>query len=192
MGNISLRLGAAIIGVFLTTALVAGGAYAFGGWAKFRGNNELKTAIEKNDYAALGENPKITQDQFNKMVEAANLMKEGKNDEAKKLMQDAGLGSMGLGMGREMMGHGMRGMKFDPAKQEAVTKALDANDYDAWLAAVGADSPLAQKINKDNFSRYVEAYNHMKQAKVIMEELGLDQGMGMSMGMGRPGMGWFK
>jgi hypothetical protein len=209
MTNITLRLGAAILGVFLPTAVVAGGAYAFGDRMKFRSDNTLKTAIEKNDYGALGQNPTITEDQFKKLVEAYGLAKQGKYQDAQKLLGDAGLnnvfpGIMGRGGMKKLMEHGTStpAMKFDRAKTNAVKAALDAGDYDAWLKAVGANSPIAQKINKDNFSRYVEAYNHVKQAQLIVNELGLTPSKGMGVGwpdmmMGpfgwfRTGMGWLK
>ncbi len=170
--------------------------------------NKLKTAVENNDYSSLGDNPSVTEDQFNTLVQAYGLAQDGKYQDAKTLLDKADLedifsGFGGFGM-RSMMGRGHMGewlghstsapdAKFNPVDKEAVTAALDAGDYNAWVAAVGADSAIAQKINsEDNFSKYVQAYNLMKQADSIMNDLGLKQGMGP--GMGRPGMGmgWFK
>jgi hypothetical protein len=62
------------------------------------------------------------------------------------------------------------------AKQEAVQAALEAGDYQAWVQAVGEDSPMLEKINESNFSRYVEANNYMEQARGIFEELGITKG----------------
>ena len=62
------------------------------------------------------------------------------------------------------------------AKQEAVQAAITAGDYYAWVEAVGEDCPILEKINEDNFSRYVEAHNYMEQGRAIMEELGVEHG----------------
>jgi hypothetical protein len=61
-------------------------------------------------------------------------------------------------------------------KQAAVLAALDANDYNAWVKAVGTSSPMLSKINQNNFPQYVQAYNLRKQADAILVSLGLNQG----------------
>ena len=77
------------------------------------------------------------------------------------------------------------------AKKEAVKAAIEAGDYDAWVEAVGEDCPMLDKINEDNFSRFVEAHNYMEQARVIFEELGIKKdGFGKFGGhMGKRGFG---
>jgi len=67
----------------------------------------------------------------------------------------------------------------ETAKRAAVVAALKANDYNAWVTAVGPNAPILQKINASNFSRFVEAYNLRQQADAIMTELGVNQGLGM-------------
>jgi hypothetical protein len=71
------------------------------------------------------------------------------------------------------------------AKRTAEETALKANDYNLWVTAVGVNSPILQKINATNFSRYVELYNLRQQEKTIATELGLNNGEGHGMGMGR-------
>ena len=44
------------------------------------------------------------------------------------------------------------------ANHEAVIQALDNNDYQAWLEAVGADSPMGQAISEDEFPRLIQAH----------------------------------
>lgn len=73
------------------------------------------------------------------------------------------------------------------AKRTAEEAALKANDYNAWVKAVGTNAPILEKITATNFSRYVELYKLREQEKTIMTELGLE-GNGHGMGMGR-GMG---
>lgn len=73
------------------------------------------------------------------------------------------------------------------AKREAVESAIEANDYNAWVAAVGDNSPVLEKINQDNFGKFVEAHNLINQARDAMKELGLEQGRMIG---GRPGIGF--
>jgi len=74
-------------------------------------------------------------------------------------------------------------------KRAAIDAALAANDYNAWVLAIkaqNAQSPLLNKINATNFSRYVEAYKLRLQAQAIDKELGIDQpglkGIGLGIG----------
>lgn len=71
------------------------------------------------------------------------------------------------------------------AKRTAVKAALDAGDYNAWVAAEGEDNPILEKINTDNFARFVEAHKLMDEARIIMEELGIEKGLGGERGMGK-------
>ena len=76
------------------------------------------------------------------------------------------------------------------AKFEAVQKALTTNDYDAWVAAIKAinpDSPILSKINSTNFSKFAEAHTDIRNARAILNDLGVD-GPGYGIGMG-PGFG---
>ena len=61
------------------------------------------------------------------------------------------------------------------AQQQAISLAITNNDYNAWLTAVGSTSPIAQKINANNFSQYVALYNLEQQVITQKKALGLDQ-----------------
>ena len=79
-------------------------------------------------------------------------------------------------------------------KFEAVQKALTANDYDAWVAAIKAinpDAPILSKINSTNFSKFAEAHTDIRNARAILKDLGIEgpgYGIGMGQGFGRGGM----
>ena len=79
-------------------------------------------------------------------------------------------------------------------KKTAAEAALKANDYSAFMTAIGTDNPLASKVTEANFSRYVELYNLYQQQQAIITELGLNngghgpEGMGFGFGFG-PGFG---
>jgi hypothetical protein len=86
---------------------------------------------------------------------------------------------------KQKMTDAMDAMKKEmDAKRTAVNAALDNSDYNAWVQAVGTGAPILSKINADNFSKYVQAYNLEKQARQIMADLGINDGKGEGMGMG--------
>ena len=70
---------------------------------------------------------------------------------------------------------------FDPEKKaemqqqkEAVHQAIEDGNYQAWAELVEG-RPIAEVINEDNFDRFVEMHQLKKQAKEIVEELGLEK-----------------
>lgn len=60
---------------------------------------------------------------------------------------------------------------------QAIQAAIAANDYAAWVKAVGADSAMAKKITADNFPQLVQAYQLRQQADNILKTLGIGIGM---------------
>lgn len=73
------------------------------------------------------------------------------------------------------------------ARYDAVQKALAANNYDAWVAAVkqiNADAPILEKINAGNFSKLFEANADLEKALSIMKELDIN-GSGFGFGPGK-------
>ncbi len=134
-----------------------------------------KQALENNDYEAwlaiAGDKPiteKINEENFSQFVEAFNLKEAGDFEGAKAIFDELGL---------EKKPHRKHGPKMDPEKRDAIKAALEAGDYEAWLAAVG-DGPVTEKINADNFDQLVEAHRLMQEgdkegAKAIFKELGL-------------------
>lgn len=180
MKNNTVRLGAALLGVVVTTGLVAVSTNAFSGGGFFkRGLSEkgeaAKTAIESGDYdafvEAVSDSPiaeKINEETFAKLQEAHEQMEAGNYEEAKAIKEELGFN----GFGRGGMGHRMKG--FDPERHEAVKTALDAEDFTAWQEAVGEDSKVYEIIDTEaEFNRLLEAHDHMQAAKEIMEELGM-------------------
>jgi hypothetical protein len=86
------------------------------------------------------------------------------------------LGIMGM-----MGGRG----QFNSENSDAVLKAIESNDYDAWKKLMEENS-ITSKITKDNFARFSEMHKLMKEGKTeeanaIRTELGLGQGRGMGM-----------
>lgn len=69
-------------------------------------------------------------------------------------------------------------------KQAAVEAAITANDYNAWVSAVGTSSPLLSKITSDNFSKLVQVHSLRQQADALAKELGIKQERGQGNGFG--------
>ncbi|MBU0628465.1 MAG: hypothetical protein KKC75_04700 [Nanoarchaeota archaeon] len=143
---------------------LVGSAFAFS--AKGFGNNATKQAIKDNDYTAWKEakSSELTEDNFNKLHQRYADMSEKKTE-------------------------------MDQKRQD-VEAAIESNDYNAWLSAVEG-SPGAEKLKEtitaDNFSRFVEMHNAMKNkdpetAKQIADELGIKWPMGFG-GLGDFGKG---
>jgi hypothetical protein len=57
-------------------------------------------------------------------------------------------------------------------RQEAQT-AINNNDYNAWLKAVGADSFLGKTITQEKFAEYIQARSLIKQGQDKLKTLGL-------------------
>jgi len=71
-------------------------------------------------------------------------------------------------------------------QREAVESALENADFTAWQAA-SVNSPMLDQVNEENFPKFVEAHNLMEEARVIMEDIGIDQGPGMGNRMNHDG-----
>ena len=188
--SIKMYIAMAALAVIATTAIVAGISYADSENWSGRGEKgkAVLEAIENNDYnswlKAIGDKPigdKITEENFSKIVEMNNLMKEGKVEEAQVIADE-------LGIRKGEFGGRMMGVKFGKGDfmgmNEDARNALDNNDYTAWSEAV-AGSPVADKINEDNFSKLVESHKLMQEGQIkfdeaqkIREELGLNIGRG--------------
>ena len=65
------------------------------------------------------------------------------------------------------------------AKKAAIDAALTANDYNAWVTAVGPNAPILKKITATNFSSYVQLYNLKVQEKALTTQLGLTGQFGL-------------
>lgn len=68
------------------------------------------------------------------------------------------------------------------AQKLVVDKAIEAGNYDAWLAAVGTNNPFLGKITKDNFSKLQELHQLENQIKTLKTSLGIED-------FGRDGLG---
>lgn len=181
------KVGIAVVGLVVTTAIVAGISYAQNnqenGEGKFNAKNqEILGTIEDNDFAGWKQAMKnrgvdenlLTEENFNKMAEAHRLMQAGKFEEARQIKESMGE----LGLGRKGI---MQGKNSDPEKREAVMAALENKDYQAWREAVGNER--ADQVTADEFPRLIEANKLMqqgqekfKQARNIKQEIGLKAG----------------
>ncbi len=109
------------------------------------------------------------------------------------------LGSVGLILGGLVLGQGrafaykgdpnVQGPNCTPERHQAVVKALESGDYEAWKGLKEGRGRVSQIITKDNFAKFAEAYKLAKAGKTedaakIRAELGLGLGNGSGKGMG--------
>lgn len=114
----------------------------------------------------------------------------------KKLIK---LGSVGLVLGGVFMSTGnvfayrgdpsVQGPNYSAESHEAVTKAFESNDYNAWKELMNGRGRVTQIVNEQNFARFAEAHKlalegKTDEAKKIREELGLGLQNGSACGMG--------
>lgn len=179
-------LGVGIIGLLITTLAVSGLVKAadIDGQQQTKkqssqNHSEIILAIENNDYQAwqqaVGEDSllleKINQENWGKFVEMHSHRKAARQiAEELDIKQPVNFQQFKHKAGKLMK------MRDNQAARQAITD----KDYQAWLEAVGSDSPIAQKITEDNFSQFVQAHsllhdNNYEAAKEIFDSLGLKQ-----------------
>lgn len=78
---------------------------------------------------------------------------------------------------------GVKGPNYTAERHEAMTKAFETNDYNAWKNLMTGKGRVIEVINANNFSRFAEAHKlalegKTNEAKAIRSELGLGMGMG--------------
>jgi len=86
----------------------------------------------------------------------------------------------------------VKGPNYTAERHEAMEKAFETNDYNAWKTLMAGRGRVSQVINKDNFAKFAQIHELTEQGKTseaqkIREELGLglENGSGHGMGMGR-------
>lgn len=132
------------------------------------------------------ENLNLTDSQISALEEAHELRTEGADrDEVQALLEDAGIDQDTMREVHEAM------HEYRDEQRQVVDEALDADDYDAFLAAIEG-SPLEDAINSEaDFEIFKEAHELMQSgdreaAEELFDELGLERPQGFS---GRGGHG---
>jgi hypothetical protein len=135
-------------------------------------------AVSANDTTALTEEQK---------TQLQTAIESGDRETVLKLREEYGLKGRGYKQG---------GCMHKKAHREEVKAAVEAGDYDAFVAALPESSPKLEVITEDNFDRYQEMHEakqagDYETAQEIHEELGLPEkgskkrGIGMGRGMFR-------
>jgi len=177
----TIRLGAAALAVVATTAIVAGISSAHtGGFKIFNSEKHqaLKTALDNRDYTAFADvlgndHPKldkITEENFDRFADAKELKAAGDYEGAKAIYTELGFD--------KGFGHKLHGF-YSKEKHAAMKAAIENNDYEAWLAAVGEDSYKADGVMAENFGTFVEMHKlfeagDIEGATALSEKLGFD------------------
>ena len=115
-----------------------------------------------------------------------------------------GLGALVLGLGIISASAGtalayrgdptVKGPDYSVERHEAMTKAFENKDYDAWKNLMTGRGRVIQVVDKDNFAKFTEAHALAEQGKIaeaqkIRQELGLGLHNGSGKASGGIGMG---
>ncbi len=165
-------------------------AESFGHGIGGENHEEMRTAIENDDYSSWKDAVNThaegfsSEENFNNMKQIHNLMEEGEIDEARQMREDLGMGMKG--------GH--------REEMQVVRGAVENKDYEAWKTAmeeklVDRFAKIETELNEDTFNQLVKAHEAMQagdidEARQIKEDLGLPIRGGKSM-RGGMGMGGF-
>ena len=148
-------------------------------------NQEMMDIMEEGNYEAfkaftpfkeemIERHNSITEEQFNKMVEAYNLRKDGKFLEAREIMEELGFDNM-------HKRHGKRGGNMMNAEhRQEMEEIMENEDFEAFKALTPQNKEMAERhnnITEEQFNKMVEAHNLREDgdftgAREIMEELG--------------------
>jgi len=154
----------------------------------------MKEIMDAGDYdaflEAVSDQPRaeerleeMTEEKFEKMVEAHKLRESGDIEGARGMMQK-------LGMSKRMRKGGRKNMTDEQKVEREVHRAemkeiMEAGDYDAFLEAV-SDQPRAEErleeMTEEKFEKMVEAHKLRESGdyegvKEIMKELGIRKRM---------------
>jgi len=103
------------------------------------------------------------------------------------------LGSVGLFAGTAEAYRGdpkVQGPNYTPERHEAMEKAFETNNYEAWKALMQGRGRVTQVINKDNFAKFAEAHELAEQGKFVeAQKIRQELGLGMHDGRGMMGKG---
>ncbi len=82
-----------------------------------------------------------------------------------------------------------KGPNYTEERHQAMEKAFESNDYDAWKEQMNGRGRVSEVINKDNFSKFAEAHKlaedgKYEEADAIRKDLGLRTRNGERMGAG--------
>ena len=148
----------------------------------------IMQAIQNNDYkawfAAMTQNgnkpqivDKINAGNFSKYTEMIGDFKNGKFEDVKKISEQLGISNLQTLNQNSNANEGTRG----DFKDSPVMQAIQNKDYNAWVAALNANGSkpkILDKINADNFGKFTEMLQLMKDGKnseadSMRKELGL-------------------
>jgi len=84
----------------------------------------------------------------------------------------------------------VKGPNYTQERHEAMTRAFETKNYNAWKSLMTGNTRVTQVINAQNFARFAEAHQlslqgKNEEAKAIRAELGLGLKNGSGMGQNK-------
>lgn len=166
-------------------------------------NPEVQAAVEAGDFSQLPEDSKLTEEEFNIIVEIKAAKDAGDDEtattlkaelkeihqakrEAKKANREEVRAAVEAGDYSQLPeGSNITESKFDEmvahkAEREAIKATVEAGDYAEFQSLVSADSPLSVIDTEAEFARLQDLHeareaDDKETAKVIAEELGIEK-----------------
>jgi len=82
----------------------------------------------------------------------------------------------------------VKGPNYSIERHEAITKAFENNDYNAWKTLMQGKGGPTQVVNQKNFAKFAEAHRLMKEGKNSeAQEIRQELGLGIKNGFGKTG-----
>lgn len=107
----------------------------------------------------------ITANNFERFVEMRTLLQNGDKEGARAIADELGLPEKG-----PMQDHRrMKGLRLSEEQRTAVEAALEAGDYDAFIAAHGADSKIAEFMTGERFAEMKTKHAEMEAHKAEVD-----------------------
>jgi len=85
----------------------------------------------------------------------------------------------------------VQGPNYTPERHEAMEKAFESNDYNAWKNLMQGKGRVTQVINESNFAKFAQVHQLMEEGKTVEAQalrqelgLGLKNGSGQGNGQG--------
>jgi len=80
----------------------------------------------------------------------------------------------------------VKGSNYSEERHQAMEKAFETKDYNAWKNLMQGKGRVTQVVNKDNFAEFAKAHQLAEQGKVEeAKKIRQDLGLGLQNGSGR-------
>jgi len=84
----------------------------------------------------------------------------------------------------------VKGPNYTIERHDAMEKAFESNDFDAWQKLMIGRGNVTKVVNKDNFAKFAQIHKLTKEGKIVeAKALRAELGLGLHNGQGRGNLG---